>query len=165
MQVGPVYHTGFTVSDIERSIVFYRDVLGLKLIKRQTGTAPYLATVTGFAGVRLEAAFLQPAAGGSVLELLLSVSHPASATDRATNRPGNAHLCFKIDDLRSACAELKRRGVALISEPTEITAGAHAGGWAVYLRDPDGFTVELYQSPSASPADAAAAASGAAHRG
>ena len=165
MQVGPVYHTGFTVSDIERSIVFYRDVLGLKLIKRQTGTAPYLATVTGFAGVRLEAAVLQPAAGGSVLELLQYVSHPASATDRATNRPGNAHLCFKIDDLRSACAELQRRGVTLISEPTEITAGAHAGGWAVYLRDPDGFTVELYQSPSASPAAAAAAASGAAHRG
>jgi len=165
MQVGPVYHTGFTVSDIERSIVFYRDVLGLKLIKRQTGTAPYLATVTGFAGVRLEAAFLQPAAGGSVLELLQYVSHPASATDRATNRPGNAHLCFKIDDLRSACAELKRRGVTLISEPTEITAGAHAGGWAVYLRDPDGFTVELYQSPAASLADAAAAVSGAAHPG
>ena len=165
MQVGPVYHTGFTVSDIERSIVVYRDVLGLKLIKRQTGTAPYLATVTGFAGVRLEAAFLQPAAGGSVLELLQYVSHPASATDRATNRPGNAHLCFKIDDLRSACAELKRRGVTLISEPTEITAGAHAGGWAVYLRDPDGFTVELYQSPGASLGDAAAAVSGAAHRG
>ena len=78
MQVGPVYHTGFTVSDIERSIVFYRDVLGLKLIKRQTGTAPYLATVTGFAGVRLEVAFLQPAAGGSVLELLQYVSHPGS---------------------------------------------------------------------------------------
>ena len=165
MQVGPVYHTGFTVSDIECSIVFYRDVLGLELIKRQTGTAPYLATVTGFPGVRLEAAFLQPAAGGSVLELLQYVSHPASATDRATNRPGNAHLCFKIDDLRSACAELKRRGVTLISEPAEITAGAHAGGWAVYLRDPDGFTVELYQGPSASPADAAAAVSGAAHRG
>ena len=165
MQVGPVYHTGFTVSDIERSIVFYRDVLGLKLLKRQTGTAPYLATVTGFPGVRLETAFLQPAAGGSVLELLQYVSHPAAATDRATNRPGNAHLCFKIDDLRSASAELKRRGVTLISEPTEITAGAHAGGWAIYLRDPDGFTVELYQSPSASPVDTAAAASGAAHRG
>jgi catechol 2,3-dioxygenase-like lactoylglutathione lyase family enzyme len=165
MQVGPVYHTGFTVSDIERSIVFYRDVLGLKLLKRQTGTAAYLGTVTGFPGVRLEAAFLQPADGGSVLELLQYVSHPAPATDRATNRPGNGHLCFRIDDLRSACAELERRGVTLISEPTEITAGAHAGGWAVYLRDPDGFTVELYQSPPARPADAETAAAGAPHRG
>ena len=161
MQVGPVYHTGFTVSDIERSLVFYRDVLGLTLVKRQTGTAPYLATITGFEGVRLETAHLQPAAGGSMLELLQYVSHPAPPTDRATNRPGNGHLCFKVDDVRAACAELRRRGVTLISEPAEITAGAHAGGWGVYLRDPDGFTVELYQGPSASPADAAAATAGA----
>jgi len=158
MQVGSVYHTGFTVSDIERSLVFYRDVLGLRLVKRQTGTAPYLATVTGFEGVRLEIAHLQPADGGSMLELLQYVSHPAPATDRATNRPGNGHLCFKIDDLRAACAELRRRGVRLVSEPTEITAGAHAGGWAVYLRDPDGFTVELYQGPAAGPADRGATA-------
>lgn len=165
MQVGFVYHTGFTVSDIERSLAFYRDVLGLTLVKRQTGTAPYLATVTGFEGVRLDIALLQPADGGSMLELLQYASHPAPPTDRATNRPGNGHLCFKIDDLHAACAELRRRGVTLVSEPAEITAGAHAGGWAVYLRDPDGFTVELYQGPSASPADGVAATAGATHRG
>jgi catechol 2,3-dioxygenase-like lactoylglutathione lyase family enzyme len=158
MQVGSVYHTGFTVSDIERSVVFYRDVLGLRLVKRQTGIAPYLATVTGFEGVCLEIAHLQPADGGSMLELLQYVSHPAPATDRATHRPGNGHLCFKIDDLGAACAELRRRGVTLVSDPTEITAGAHAGGWAVYLRDPDGFTVELYQEPTAGPADREATA-------
>ena len=158
MQVGFVYHTGFTVSDIDRSLAFYRDVLGLRLVRRQTGTAPYLAAVTGFEGVRLEIALLQPADGGSMLELLQYVSHPAPPTDRATNRPGNGHLCFKIDDLPAACAELRQRGVTLVSEPTEITAGAHAGGWAVYLRDPDGFTVELYQGPPASPAAAGASA-------
>jgi catechol 2,3-dioxygenase-like lactoylglutathione lyase family enzyme len=153
MQVGSVYHTGFTVSDIERSVAFYRDVLGMRLVRRQTGTAPYLAQVTGFDGVRLEIALLQPADGGSMLELLQYVSHPAPPTDRATNRPGNGHLCFRVDDLRAACAELRRRGVALVSEPIEITAGSHAGGWAVYLRDPDGFTVELYEGPSASAAE------------
>lgn len=158
MQVGPVYHTGFTVGDIERSVAFYRDVLGLRLVRRQTGTAPYLASVTGFEGVRLEIALLQPADGGSMLELLQYVSHPAPPTDRATNRPGNGHLCFKVDDLRAACADLRRRGVTLVSEPTEITAGSHAGGWAVYLRDPDGFTVELYQGPPAAPVTAGASA-------
>ena len=161
MQVGPVYHTGFTVGDIERSVAFYRDVLGLRLVRRQTGTAPYLASVTGFEGVRLEIALLQPADGGSMLELLQYVSHPAPPTDRATNRPGNGHLCFKVDDLRVACADLRRRGVTLVSEPTEITAGAHAGGWAVYLRDPDGFTVELYQGPPAAAVTAGASASAA----
>ena len=158
MHVGFVYHTGFTVSDIDRSLAFYRDALGLRLVRRQTGTAPYLAAVTGFEGVRLEIALLQPADGGSMLELLQYVSHPAPPTDRATNRPGNGHLCFKVEDIRAACAELRQRGVTLVSEPIEITAGAHAGGWAVYLRDPDGFTIELYQGPPASPTAAGAAA-------
>ncbi len=165
MEVGVVYHTGFTVSDIERSVAFYRDVLGMRLVRRQTGTAPYLARVTGFDGVRLEIALLQPADGGSMLELLQYVSHPAPATDRATNRPGTGHLCFNVDDLRAAGAALSRRGVTLVSAPTEITAGSHAGGWAVYLRDPDGFTVELYQGPPATGAEPTAAAASGRHAG
>lgn len=151
MEVGTVYHTGFTVSDIERSVAFYRDVLGMKLVLRQTGTAPYLSTITGFPGVRLEIALLQPADGGSMLELLQYASHPAPPTQRETNRPGNGHLCFKVDDIQAACAELERQGVRLVSKPTEITAGLHVGAWGLYLRDPDGFTIELYQ-PAAPPA-------------
>lgn len=147
MHVETVYHTGFTVSDIERSISFYRDVLGMRLVKRQEGSAEYLATITGFENVRLQIALLQPLDGGSLLELLQYVSHPAVPTERETNRPGNAHLCFKVADIHAACAELKRNGVRLISEPSEITAGVHRGGYAVYLRDPDGFTIELYQPP------------------
>jgi lactoylglutathione lyase len=149
MKVESVYHVGFTVSDIERSIEFYRDVLGMSLYRRQQGTAPYLATITGFEGVRLEVALLKAPEGGGMLELLQYVSHPAAATDRATNRPGNAHLCFKVSDIRAACDELRRKGVRLISDPAEITAGVHQGAYGVYLRDPDGFTVELFQPPAA----------------
>ncbi len=147
MRVGSVYHTGFTVSDIERSVAFYRDVLGMRLVRRQQGTAPYLSVITGFEGVRLEVALLEPEDGGSMLELLQYVSHPAPATARDTNRPGNGHLCFAVPDIHAACSELEGRGVRLVSKPTRITAGTHAGGWGVYLRDPDGFTIELYQAP------------------
>ena len=150
MRVGPVYHTGFTVSDIERSVAFYRDVLGMRLLRRQPGTADYLASITGFPGVRLEVALLQPEGGGSLLELLQYVSHPAPATPRETNRPGNAHLCFQVEDIHAACAHLRRHGVTLMSEPAEITAGVHRGGFGVYARDPDGFTLELYQGPPTS---------------
>jgi len=148
MKVESVYHVGFTVSDIERSIEFYRDVLGMTLYRRQQGTAPYLATITGFEGVRLEVALLKAPDGGGMLELLQYASHPAAATDRATNRPGNGHLCFKVSDIHAACDELRRKGVRLISEPVEITAGVHKGAFGVYLRDPDGFTVELFQPPA-----------------
>jgi lactoylglutathione lyase len=149
MQVESIYHVGFTVSDIERSIEFYRDVLGMTLYRRQTGTAEYLSRITGFPGVRREVALLRTPDGSGMLELLQYASHPGPPTDRATNRPGNAHLCFRVSNIQEACAELRRRGVRLVSDPTEITAGVHTGAYGVYLRDPDGFTVELYQPPAA----------------
>ena len=149
MKLDSMYHVGFTVSDIDRSIAFYRDALGLSLYRRQTGTAEYLSTITGFPGVTLEIALLKTPDGHGMLELLQYVSHPAPPTERETNRPGNAHVCFKVADIRVACEELSRRGVRLISPPTEITAGVHEGALGVYLRDPDGFTVELYQPPDA----------------
>jgi catechol 2,3-dioxygenase-like lactoylglutathione lyase family enzyme len=148
MKIESMYHTGFTVSDIDRSIEFYRDALGLTLFRRQTGTAPYLGAITGFPGVKIEIALLKTPDGHGMLELLQYVSHPAPATERETNRPGNGHLCFKVADIHEACAELRQRGARLISDPVEITAGVHAGAWGVYLRDPDGFTVELYQPPA-----------------
>jgi catechol 2,3-dioxygenase-like lactoylglutathione lyase family enzyme len=80
-----------------------------------------------------------------MLELLQYVSHPGAPTPRETNRPGNGHLCFKVSDIHGACQELRQRGVTLLSDPVEITAGVHAGSFGVYLRDPDGFTVELFQ--------------------
>lgn len=146
MKLTSVFHTGFTVSDIERSIAFYRDALGMQLVHRQEGTAPYLATVTGFPGVRLRMAFLKISPDDPhVLELLQYVSHAAEPTDRATNRPGNGHLCFKVDDLHEWHRTLTAKGVPVISPPALITAGVNEGAYAVYLRDPDGFTIELYQ--------------------
>ncbi|MGH7267308.1 MAG: VOC family protein [Candidatus Rokuibacteriota bacterium] len=153
MKVESLYHTGFTVGDIDRSIAFYRDVLGLTLHRRQTGTAEYLSAITGFPGVTLEIALLKTPDGSGMLELLEYVSHPASPTERETNRPGNAHVCFEVADIHAACEELSRRGVRLLSPPAEITAGIHQGAYGVYLRDPDGFTVELFQPPVGREAD------------
>jgi lactoylglutathione lyase len=148
MKVDSMYHVGFTVSDIERSIEFYRDLLGLSLYRRQQGTAEYVGRITGFPGVRLEIALLRLPDGSGMLELLQYVSHPAPPTPRETNRPGNGHLCFKVADIHAAADELRQRGVALISDPVEVTAGVHRGAWGLYLRDPDGFTVELFQPPA-----------------
>jgi catechol 2,3-dioxygenase-like lactoylglutathione lyase family enzyme len=141
-----VFHTGFTVRDISRSIAFYRDLLGMQLIRHQDTTAPYLGAITGFPDVRLRMAFLKIAPDDPhVLELIEYVSHAATATDRATNRPGNGHLCFEVDDIHEWHRMLTAKGVPFVSEPVRITAGINEGAYAVYLRDPDGFTVELYQ--------------------
>jgi catechol 2,3-dioxygenase-like lactoylglutathione lyase family enzyme len=146
-----ISHTGFTVADIDRSIAFYRDVLGLTLLGRQEGRRPYLATITGFPEVYLKTAWLAVAPGGHVLELLEYSSHPAPATPRDTNRPGNGHLCFQVADIMATYERLAAHGVVFISPPAPVTSGANAGAVGCYLRDPDGFTLELFQPPAARP--------------
>jgi catechol 2,3-dioxygenase-like lactoylglutathione lyase family enzyme len=147
MKLTRVYHTGFTVSDIERSITFYRDLLGLQVVHRQEGNAPYLGAVTGFPGVYLKTALLKLTPDDPhTLELLQYVSHPAEPTDRATNRPGNGHLCFRVDDIHAWYKRLSMQGVEFRSPPAEVTVGVNTGAYACYLRDPDGFTIELVQS-------------------
>jgi lactoylglutathione lyase len=65
-----VYHTGFTVRNLERSVAFYRDLLGMQLVAERVGDEPYLGAVTGFPGVRIKFAFLAVEGSDHLLELL-----------------------------------------------------------------------------------------------
>ncbi len=150
MRIRRVHHAGFTVSDIDRSIAFYRDVLGMKLVRRQEGTAEYLSRVVGFPGVQLDMAFLTFGEDQEyTLELLKYKSHPGEPVPTETNRPGNRHLCFIVDDIWAAYRELTSQGVVFVNEPAEVTAGINKGARAAYFRDPDGFSLEMIQPPPA----------------
>jgi catechol 2,3-dioxygenase-like lactoylglutathione lyase family enzyme len=141
-----MHHTGFTVFDLDRSLIFYRDVLGLDVLAEQLGTADYITSITGFPGARLKMAFVKaPGDDDHFLELIEYVSHPAEPTPRETNRPGNGHLCIVVDDIQECYSELSAKGVWFVNAPTLITAGVNRGAYEAYFRDPDGFTLELYQ--------------------
>jgi catechol 2,3-dioxygenase-like lactoylglutathione lyase family enzyme len=147
-QLAGVHHLGLTVSDIERSVRFYRDVLGLTLVRRRSTNAEYVGRQTGYPGARLEvASFRMGAAGGPSLELAQYVSHPGPAGEAGTHRAGSAHLCLQVDDIQAAYEALRRQGVSFKTAPVAITSGPNEGGFGVYLSDPDGFTIELFQPP------------------
>jgi catechol 2,3-dioxygenase-like lactoylglutathione lyase family enzyme len=63
-------HVGLQVRDLERSRAYYRDVIGLVELERLTRSEPYLAQVTGYAGVSLEIALLAEHESGVILELI-----------------------------------------------------------------------------------------------
>jgi catechol 2,3-dioxygenase-like lactoylglutathione lyase family enzyme len=148
-QLCGVHHLGLTVSDIECSVRFYRDVLGLSLIRRRVADADYVGKQTGYPGVKLAAASLQLTDGGGLLlELVQYLTHAGENIDPATNRAGNTHLCFRVDNIRLAYDSLLARGVRFRTPPVVITAGPNEGGMVVYLSDPDGYTIELFQPPA-----------------
>jgi len=144
-----LHHLGLTVADIERSIVFYRDVLGIELLRRRPSvTADYVAKQTGYDSVELNvASFRVSPTSSQSLEVVQYMSNAGEPSDQSTNRSGNSHLCLLVDDLRAAYDDMLERGVTFKSEPVEITAGPNAGGLVGYFLDPDGYTLELFQPP------------------
>ena len=148
-RLNDIHHIGLTVSDIERSIRFYRDLLGMALIRRRPHvTADYVAKQTGYEGVELNvASFKVGDDSGQSLEVVQYMNHTGPPLDQATNRPGSSHLCLLVTDLRSCYHDLSAQGVRFKSEPVTITAGPNEGGLVVYLYDPDGYALELFQPP------------------
>jgi catechol 2,3-dioxygenase-like lactoylglutathione lyase family enzyme len=64
--------------------------------------------------------------------------------DVETMNPGTAHLCLTTDDIDGAMARATALGATARSDgPVSITAGPNAGRRVCYLRDPEGFTIEL----------------------
>ena len=156
MSLRSVFHTGLTVSDLERSIAFYRDLLGLELVQQWESSQPYLRTVVGFPDAELRIALLRvPAMDGGIsghhIELLEYRQPRGARGDASTNNPGNAHVAFAVTDIDGMYRDLSARGVRFKSPPVDITAGRNKGGKAVYLRDPDDITLEFIQpAPRAS---------------
>jgi len=150
MRIEQVFHTGLTVSDLDRSIAFYRDLLGFELVTQWDSAQPYLRTIVGFPEAELRIALLRlpggtAGASGHHVELLEYKAPRGARGDPRTCNPGNAHIAFMVEDLDQAYAELRAKGVRFKSAPVEITHGRNRGGKAVYFLDPDDITLEFIQ--------------------
>ena len=74
---------------------------------------------------------------------------PAPAGQAAEPRHiGITHICLRVEDLGAMHERLRDAGVAFVSPPVLVDTGANAGGLGLYLHDPDGALVELFQPPS-----------------
>lgn len=143
------FHGGVTVQDMDRSLVFYRDGLGLEIEWERKLDAPYLKAVLGLEFDHIRGVYLRLPGGGFV-ELLEYVGIERLS---AASRPcdfGAGHLCLYVDDVEALHARLVGLGFAARSTAVvDITAGPNAGARSCYMTDPDGYAVELFQKPAA----------------
>jgi lactoylglutathione lyase len=143
-----VHHTSVTVSDMDRSLAFYRDLLGMEVISELDRSGGYASTVTGIPEAHLRIVYVE--GGNHKIELIEYLNPKGRPVDMSTANPGIAHLAFEVDDLEGMYEELSAAGVTFRSEPVEVPGGGpNAGTRIVYVRDPDNFTIELIQRPEA----------------
>ena len=142
---GSVHHTGLTVSDLARSVTLYTEILGCTVILEQEKTGGYLADIVGYPDASVKMAMLHDPAGHHIIELFQYLSPEMLVAELEPRKIGNAHLCFLVADLDSLYARIQNKGVTFISGPVRVDTGANAGGAALYMKDPDGITIELFQ--------------------
>ena len=142
-------HTGITVSNLERSLAFWRDVLGFELSHRAQQSSEMASEITGVGGAELSLAVVK--APGHKIELL----EYRSPNDRQTTNPlrpcdvGSAHVALTVDDLDAVLRTIAASGWRAAGKPQTITTGPNAGKRVIYVRDPDGTTIEFMELPSA----------------
>lgn len=134
-----LHHVGITVADLETTLAFYRDVLGLAVLDRFEVSGEAFATAVDVAGATGSFAHLD--ADGARLELVEYDPGGELVDPPALNRPGATHVGIAVDDLESFSDDLPD-DVETVSEPQTTESGASI----CFLRDPEGNRVELIEA-------------------
>lgn len=140
-------HTGLTVANIERSLAFWQDVLGFHLSHRAHHAGELASEVTGVPGAEILIAVLK--APGHRIELLEYLA--PLERKRVDLRPcdvGSVHVALSVDNLDAVLSTIAASGWSAMGQPQTLSTGPNAGRRIVYVRDPDGTTIELMQPPS-----------------
>lgn len=139
-----VGHVGLTVTDLDASVAFYRDVVGFEPIGRTEVAGEWFDTLTHNDGARIDVAMLRM--GGFVLQLVAYRAGGGEPLRPAHHRPGSPHLSIEVDDLDERHARIRALGT---HDPTPVVDVMGAGIRSFYVVDPDGVPVEFLQMPAA----------------
>jgi catechol 2,3-dioxygenase-like lactoylglutathione lyase family enzyme len=138
-----IHHVGITVAELDRSLVFYRDLLGLGVLGLSEDED--IGAIVGLPGARARIADLD-AGNGQIVELLEYASARRGDRPPGPDLAGSCHLSLQVGELAPALARLAEGGFLPVGPPVRLAgAGVWQGCTVVYLRDPDGFLVELLE--------------------
>ncbi len=143
------HHVSFTVSDVDRVAAWFIEMFGMIGVGGGHYDFDYIKSQTGYPDAVLKIAVLgyadQQGRCRHVLELIEYETAGGPPADTSTNRPGNAHLCFLVDDIEEVIARLSGNGARFLSGPNSVTFGVNKGARAVYFVGPDDIRLELFQ--------------------
>jgi lactoylglutathione lyase len=121
-------HTMLRVGDLPRSLDFYCDVLGMRLLRRKDyDTGRFTLAFVGFGDEDTH----------TVIELTHNWDTPSYELG-----DGFGHVALGVDDIYETCEALRSRGARIVREPGPMK---HGGSHIAFIEDPDGYRIELIQ--------------------
>lgn len=121
-------HTMLRVGNLERSLAFYTELLGMRLLRKKD-----------YSGGRFTLAFV--GYGDESEHTVLELTHNWD-TDHYEIGTGFGHVALGVEDIYRTCDELRAKGAKITREPGPMK---HGGSEIAFIEDPDGYKIELIQ--------------------
>lgn len=137
-------HVGINVQDMDRMLHFWRDVMGLKVELEVWNEGEFIDKLQALEGVKVHIIKLA-APDGSLIELLMDITHPTPLPDPARNRlcdRGIRHVAFTVADVDESYQILAAAGCEVLGEPI-VSPDNYAK--VFFCRDPEGNLLEIVQ--------------------
>jgi len=148
MKLSEVAHVGITVSNLDRSLAFYRDLLEGEVVIDTRVVSEGLAEVVAVPGSALHLVLVQ--LGNTVIELIQYDQAAGKSHSIGNNDVGAMHVAFPVDNIQATYEKLSAQGVEFNAPPYTFTSAdseAIVGITIAYFRDPDGIQLEFVQLP------------------
>lgn len=147
--VGRIYHVGLTVSDLDKSIAFYRDILGLKFQGEIMMVGEETDKMFQKKNCKARVAYLNGSENIETppIELIQFVEEDVNKVKSDLFTTSISEVCFYTDDIERVYNSLIENHVECLSEPQYFDFRANELGEsrAFYFRDPDGIVLEMMQ--------------------
>ena len=138
-----IRHFGIVVRDMERSLRFYRDLLGLTVVRSMNESGAYIDNMLALDNVRVKTVKMASAGEAALVELLEFDSHRCRRSlDREIYAIGPSHVAFTVDDIEVVRRRLAEAGVPFNAPPQKSPDGYAK---VTFCKDPDGTPVELVE--------------------
>lgn len=137
-------HTGLVVRNLNESLLFYKNILGLSILSHKFESGSYIDNVVGIKDVKLEWIKLQ-APDGSLVELIQYHSHPDNSIrekSSPSNKIGCSHIAFTVSNIDILYTILCEKGYHCSCFP-QISSDGFVK--VLYCHDPDGIIIELVE--------------------
>jgi glyoxylase I family protein len=147
-----LHHAAVHVSDIEKALDFYTNVLGFKVVWAMDAGGDFLQNLTQIPGASLHAALLDCGDTGywnkNTVEMIQMVTPAPRDLGNTFADIKSSHVAFYVEDPEGTYEELKAKGVKFNPPPQVVEGGPIDGTTVIYFTDPDGNTLELFGKSS-----------------
>jgi catechol 2,3-dioxygenase-like lactoylglutathione lyase family enzyme len=137
-----IRHIGIVVSDLERSLRFYRDLLGMNIVRRMEESGEFIDKLLGLVNADVTTVKLSLDLNPTLIELLHFNSHRIEQSEKKIFTTGLSHIAFTVPDVDLLYQRLSGAGI-IFNAPPQLSPDRRAR--VAYCKDPDGTYIELVQ--------------------